>query len=227
LKYDLLAIPVVDLENRLVGIVTVDDVIDVIDEEATEDFHKMAAMQPTEDSYFNTGFFMLARKRILWLVILLVAYNFTQIVLRHYSDALKIISLVFFMPMIIGTGGNAGTQSATLIIRGLAVGEIRPLHFFKIVFKESFMGILMGILLGATLIISGYIMGAEMNIAYIASIALIAIVLSANLAGALLPLIAKLLRLDPAIMAGPLITIIVDILGIVIYFEVAKMLLKF
>ncbi|OGF65178.1 MAG: magnesium transporter [Candidatus Fischerbacteria bacterium RBG_13_37_8] len=225
-KYDLLAIPVVDLENRLVGIVTVDDVIDVIDEEATEDFHKMAAMQATEDSYFSTGFFMLARKRILWLILLLLAYNFTQIVLRHYADTLKIISLIFFMPMIIGTGGNAGTQSATLIIRGLAVGEIRPLDFFKIVFKESFMGILMGLLLGIVLIISGAIMGADMIIAYIASIALIVIVLSANLAGALLPLIAKLLKLDPAIMAGPVITIIVDILGIVIYFEVAKFLLN-
>ncbi len=226
-KYDLLAVPVVDLENRLVGIITVDDIIDVIDEEATEDFHKMAAMQATEESYFRSSFQRLARKRILWLAFLLLADTITQIILQNYTDALKIASLVVFIPMLIDTGGNAGTQSATLVIRGLATGEINVYHLFKIIFRESFMGIVIGIILGIILLIRNLMIGTDISISIIVCISLILIVVAANLSGALLPLLAKLVKLDPAVMAGPLITTLADILGIFIYFEIARRFLHF
>lgn len=226
-KYDLLAVPVVDLENRLVGIITVDDIIDVIDEEATEDFHKMAAMQATEESYFRSSFQRLARKRILWLAFLLFADTITQMILQNYTDALKIASLVVFIPMLIDTGGNAGTQSATLVIRGLATGEINVYHLFKIIFRESFMGIVIGIILGIILLIRNLMIGTDISISIIVCISLILIVVAANLSGALLPLLAKLVKLDPAVMAGPLITTLADILGILIYFEIARRFLHF
>lgn len=226
-KYDLLAMPVVDGENRLVGIVTVDDAVDVMEEEATEDFEKMAAMSPSDKPYLKTGVFSLAKKRIMWLMLLMVSGMLTGGILSHYEAAFATIPLlVTFIPMLTDTGGNAGSQSSTLIIRGMAVGEISLRDLFRVFWKELRVSLIVGVALAtvnfARMVIF-YPHGAMM--ALTVSLAMIATVVAAKTVGGILPIFAKLCHADPAIMAAPLITTIVDAFSLIIYFSIAKALL--
>jgi magnesium transporter len=225
-KYDLTAIPVVDKDKKLVGIITVDDVVDVIHEEATEDFHKMAGIEAHDDPYFNTKFFLQGRKRVIWLVILLVASYLSSFVLKNYSQILQaVIPLAFFIPMLTGTCGNTGMQSATLIIRGLATGEIEIKDFLKLFFREIFMGGFLGVILGAFSFLRARFVDTDPFIGIVVGIAVFSSVLAANIIGTLLPLILKKLKIDPAISAGPFISTIVDVTTLLIYFEIARAIL--
>jgi magnesium transporter len=224
--YDLLALPVVDSEHRLVGIVTFDDLVDVVEEEATEDVHKMAAIVPEEHPYFDTGFFTLAGKRILWLIVLLIAESLSGNILQHYSSALEsAVGLAFFIPLLIATGGNAGTQSSAMIIRSLAIGEIRLNQFARVIFREMRMGFVLGFGLCIIGYLRAYLLNANHSMALVVGIALTITVICATLAGAALPLLFRAIKLDPALMSGPFISTVVDIMGLLIYFETAKLLL--
>lgn len=227
-KYNLVAMPVVDTENRLVGIVTIDDAIDVLQEENTEDFEKMAAIIPTEDTYFKTGVFTHAKNRILWLLVLMLSSAFTGAIIENYEAAIAGVPiLVAFIPMIMGTGGNCGSQSSTLIIRGLALDEIKFSDFFKAVWKELRVAIVVGVVLSAVNTVRMFIQyGAEygnqvMQMSIVVGITLIATAVIAKLMGCMLPMLAKKLKLDPAIMAAPLITTVVDMCSIFVFFKIA------
>ncbi|MCR2033785.1 magnesium transporter [Anaerofustis stercorihominis] len=221
-KYDLLAVPVVDKEDRLIGIITVDDAIDVIREENTEDFEKMAAMMPSEESYFKTSAFTHAKNRIMWLLFLMLSATMTQAVITHYEAAFATVPLlVAFIPMITGTGGNCGSQSSTMIIRGLALDEIEPKDIFKAMLKEGEIGLLVGVSLAIVNGIRIIIFYHDTILALVLGITLIATIIMAKLMGCVLPIAAKKLRLDPAIMAAPLITTLVDTCSILVYFNVA------
>ncbi|NMA60138.1 MAG: magnesium transporter [Clostridiales bacterium] len=227
-KYDYYVMPVVDNENRLVGIITVDDIIDVIDKEATEDIHKMAALQPTEKPYLKTNIWHLAKNRIPWLLILMVSAALTGGIIKRYETALQsVILLAAFIPMLMDTGGNAGSQSSTLIIRGLALGEIEPKHFLKVIWKELGVSIIVGIILSAVNFLKIYLIDkAGVLVAITVSFTLVLTVTLSKVIGGILPLLAKRFKMDPAIMAGPLITTIVDAISLVVYFATATWLLK-
>ncbi len=227
-RYDLLSLPVVDQEERLVGIVTVDDIVDVMEQEATEDFEKMAAMTPSEKPYLKTSVFSLARNRILWLMILMVSSMITGGILGKYEDAFAMIPLlVTFIPMLTDTGGNAGSQSSTLVIRGMAVGEIQPGDIFRVFWKELRVGMLVGVILGAVNYVQLMIRfpGNE-TVCLTVVVSLVLTVILAKTVGSILPMAARFLKLDPAIMAAPLITTIVDGFSLVIYFQIACRMLK-
>ncbi|MCI8516447.1 MAG: magnesium transporter [Hungatella sp.] len=227
-RYDLLSLPVVDGENRLVGIVTVDDVVDVMEQEATEDFEKMAAMVPSERPYLQTSVFLLAKNRIMWLLILMLSSMITGGILARYENAFALIPLlVTFIPMLTDTGGNAGSQSSTLIIRGMAVGEIEPGDVFRVLWKELRVGMIVGGILGLVNYVQLVLRfpGNE-QICLTVVLSLFATVLLAKTVGSVLPMAARMLRLDPAIMAAPLITTIVDAFSLVIYFKIACRLLE-
>lgn len=223
-KYDLLSVPVVDNENRLVGIITVDDIVDVIEEETTEDFEKMALLAPSDDEYLKTGVFKLAKNRILWLLILMISGTFTGKIIEGYETLLAgFVALTASMPMLMGTGGNAGSQVSTLIIRGLAVGEIEIKDYFKIVFKELRVAMVCGAVLGAANILRMYLFcDGTFDVFLVVSLAMFCAIVVAKLIGCSLPIFAKLVKLDPALMAGPLIATLVDIITLVIYFGLAK-----
>lgn len=227
-KYDYYVMPVVDNENRLVGIITVDDIIDVIDKEATEDIHKMAALQPTEKPYLKTNIWHLAKNRIPWLLILMISAVFTGGIIKRYETALQsVILLAAFIPMLMDTGGNAGSQSSTLIIRGLALGEIEPKHFLKVIWKELGVSIIVGIILSAVNFLKIYLIDkAGVLVAITVAFTLVLTVTLSKVIGGILPLLAKRFKMDPAIMAGPLITTIVDAISLVVYFATATWLLK-
>ncbi len=227
IKYGYLALPVVDNERRLTGIITVDDIMDVMEQEATEDFQKMAAMAPTEDAYLDTSVFTLARHRIPWLLILMVGAAFTGGIIQKYEDILgTVVVLMAFVPMLMDTGGNSGSQSSTLIIRGLAVGDVTLKDKWKVIWKEFRVAIVVGLSLGVINFMKNiFLDGVGIKVAITVSVTLVATVVMAKLAGGVLPLIAKKLKLDPAIMAGPLITTLVDSLALLLYFGIATMLL--
>jgi magnesium transporter len=226
-QYDLTALPVTDKANKLVGIITVDDIVDVIQEEAEEDFHKMAGIEAPEDPYFSTKFLTFGRKRALWLVILLVTSYLSSVVLKNYSEILQlIIPLAFFIPMLTGTCGNTGMQSATLIIRGLATGEIVLHDFFRVFFREILMGGFLGIILGIFSFVRAHFIDANPFIGIAVGTAVLASVIVANIIGTILPIILKRLRIDPAISAGPFISTIVDVTSLILYFEIAKAIFK-
>lgn len=227
-RYDLLAIPVVDQEKRLVGIITVDDVLDVIEEENTEDFEKMSAMAPSDKPYLKTGVFSLAKNRIVWLLVLMVSGMITGKILGHYEAAFSVLPiLVTFIPMLTDTGGNAGSQSSTLVIRGMAVNEISTKNLLTVLWKEIRVAVIVGFLLAgvnfARLMITE---NGNWMLSLTVSLALYATVLMAKTIGGILPIIAKKCKLDPAIMAAPLITTIVDACSLVIYFSIAEVLLR-
>ena len=230
-RYDLLSLPVVDQEERLVGIVTVDDIVDVMEQEATEDFEKMAAMTPSEKPYLKTSVFSLARNRIVrpyWLMILMVSSMITGGILGKYENAFAMIPLlVTFIPMLTDTGGNAGSQSSTLVIRGMAVGEIQPGDIFRVFWKELRVGMLVGVILGAVNYVQLMIRfpGNE-TVCLTVVVSLVLTVILAKTVGSILPMAARFLKLDPAIMAAPLITTIVDGFSLVIYFQIACRMLK-
>lgn len=226
-KYDLLSLLVVDHEERLVGIVTVDDVVDVMEQEATEDFEKMAAMLPSEKPYLKTGVFQLAKNRIAWLLILMISSMITGGILAKYEAAFAVIPLlVTFIPMLTDTGGNAGSQSSTMIIRGMAVGEIEPGDLFKVLWKELRVGIIVGAILGFVNYVRLVILypGKEM-LCLTVVLSLMVTVVIAKTIGCVLPIAAKVFHMDPAIMAAPLITTIVDAVSLIIYFQLACSLL--
>lgn len=227
-KYDYFVMPVVDNENRLVGIVTMDDILDIIDQENTEDFQRMAAMQPSEKEYLKTNAFSLARHRIPWLLVLMISATFTGKIIRRYDDALQsVMILASFIPMLMDTGGNAGSQSSTLIIRGLALGEIRMVDFFKVFWKELQVSFIAGVTLAVVNFFRIYFFEkADLLVSLTVCTTLFFVVILAKIVGGLLPLIAKKLKIDPAIMASPLITTIVDAIALIIYFTTATWLLK-
>lgn len=227
-RYDLLALPVVDQENRLVGIITVDDVMDVINEENTEDFEKMAAMAPSDKPYLKTGIFTLAKNRIVWLLVLMVSGMITGEILGRYEEAFKVLPiLVTFIPMLTDTGGNAGSQSSTLVIRGMAINEIQPRNILTVLWKEIRVAVLVGFALAVVNFVRLMITeSGNWLLSLTVSLALYATVLMAKTIGGILPIIAKKCKLDPAIMASPMITTIVDAFSLIIYFSIAKVLLK-
>lgn len=225
-KYDFAAIPVVDNENRLVGIVTFDDAMDVLQEENTEDFAKMAAVMPAEDSYFKTSVFQHAKSRIPWLLVLMLSAALTGMISTQFEAQIAMIPmLVSFMPMVMGTGGNCGSQSSTLIIRGMALEEIRLRDFFRVIFKEFRIAFLCSIVLA---IVNGariWITYSDPQLAIVIALSIIGTVILAKLVGAMLPMAAKAVKLDPAIMATPLITTVVDSCSLLIYFTIATTIL--
>ena len=226
-KYDCVALPVVDKEDRLVGIITIDDAIDVIQEETLEDFEKMAAITPAEDTYFKTSVFKHAKNRIIWLLVLMLSAMLTGAVIENYEAAISTLPLlVAFIPMIMDTGGNCGSQSSTLIIRGLAMDEISPKDILKVMWKEFRVAILVGIVLAFANGIRIMIQYQNLKIAIAIGLTLICTVIMAKLLGCILPILAKKLKLDPAIMAAPLITTIVDTLSVFAFFNIATIIFK-
>ena len=227
-KYDFLVAPVVDNERRLVGIVTIDDVLDVIDQEATEDLQKMAAIQPSEKEYLKTSALLLAKHRLPWLLILMISATFTGGIIKRFEGALQsVMVLASFIPMLMDTGGNAGSQSSTLIIRGLALGDMQPSDILKVLRKELLVSGIVGVSLSAVNFLRiYYIERTDLLVSVTVSFTLFFIVVLAKVVGGVLPIIAKKLKLDPAIMAGPLITTIVDAVALIIYFTTATWLLR-
>ena len=226
-EYNLLSLPVVDGEDRLVGIITVDDVMDVMEQEATEDFEKMAAMLPSEKPYLKTGVFTLAKNRIPWLLILMLSSTITGGILVKYENAFAAIPLlVSFIPMLMDTGGNSGSQSSTMIIRGMAIGDVEPSDILKVVWKEVRVGVIVGFVLAVVNFIRLMIQyPGNTMICVTVVISLFCTVIVAKTIGCTLPIGAKVLKLDPAIMASPMITTIVDAVSLMVYFNLACHLL--
>ena len=226
-KYNFMALPVVDKEERLVGIITIDDAIDVLQDEVAEDFEKMAAMQPTEDSYFKTSVFRHSRNRIIWLLFLMLSSIVTGTVISEYEAAFAAVPiLVAFIPMLMDTGGNCGAQSSTLIIRGLANDEIRIKDFFRVWWKEIRVALIVGVILATvngTRILLQY---QNLQLACVVGITLVITVIISKSLGCILPILGKRLKLDPAIMAAPLITTIVDTCSVLVFFNVAVMIMN-
>lgn len=226
-KYDLLAVPVVDNENRLVGIITIDDIVDVMEEEATEDFYHMAAMQTSEKPYLATSAFELAKQRFIWLLLLMVSSTISGAIIHKYEYALQsAVALAIFMPMLMDTGGNAGSQSSTVVIRSIALGEISFKDTLKIIWKEFSVSIIVGIPLALVNFLRIYFIEKyDMRIAITVSGTLVITVIFAKLVGSILPIVAKKVDIDPAIMAAPLITTIVDAISLMFYFSFAHVVL--
>ena len=221
-KYDLLALPVVDLDNRMVGIITVDDAMDVMVDEATEDISIMGAVNPSEKTYFETSVFSHAKNRFLWLLILMLSSTITGTIITQYENAFAAIPLlVSFIPMLMDTGGNCGSPSSTLIIRGLALDEIRFKDIFRVIFKEFRVALLVSLGLALANGLRIFIMYKDLKLAVVIGLSLICTVILSKIIGCILPLFAKKINLDPAIMAAPLITTLVDTCSIIIYFTIA------
>ena len=233
-KYDFLAFPVVDKEYRMVGIVTFDDAMDVMEDEATEDMELMSGMLPSEKPYLRNSVFELFRNRILWLVLMMVSSTFTSLIITHFESALdKVAVLTAFIPMLMGTGGNSGSQSSVTVIRALSLGELEFGDLFRVIWKEIRTGVLCGVALAVAcyaklMLVDGLLFGNagitwQVGLVVCATMSLT--VLVAKIIGAVLPLVAKKLGLDPAVMASPFITTIVDTLSLLLYFAVASMVL--
>ena len=226
-KYDLMTIPVVDQEGRLVGIITIDDIVDVIEQENTEDFEKMAALLPGEEEYLDAGILTMAKKRLPWLLILMISATFTGSIISRFEDVLQaVVVLAAAIPMLMDTAGNAGNQSSTLIIRGIALGEIELSDYLKVLWKEFRISIVVGVMLAiVNLVRMMVIVETSWLIAVTVSFTLAITVVLAKLFGGLMPIIAKKIKVDPAIMAGPLITTIVDAMALIVYFRIATLIL--
>lgn len=222
-RYGFMAMPVVDSEGFMVGIVTLDDASDVLIEEATEDIQKMAAIAaPPEDSYFSTSVWAHARSRIPWLLILMLSATFTGMIITHYENAFAALPLlVSFIPMLMDTSGNCGNQSSTLMVRGLALGDIRPADILRVIFKEARVALLVGLVLAAANGLRIFVMYRDLRLAVLISVTLVLAILIAKLIGCSLPLLVQRVGLDPALMASPFITTIVDACAITIYFSIA------
>lgn len=226
-KYDFTAMPVVDNENRLVGIITVDDVVDILQEEATEDMEKMAAIVPSDKPYLKTTVFETWKKRIPWLLLLMISATFTGKIIASFEDALSVyVVLTTFIPMLMDTGGNAGGQASVTVIRGLSLNEISFSDTAKVLWKEIRVAVLCGITLAAANFVKLMIVDrVTLPVAAVVCLTLVAAVFFAKIVGSMLPIAAKKLGFDPAVMASPFITTIVDALSLLIYFKIATMLL--
>ena len=223
--YDLLAVPVVDNENRLVGIITIDDILDIIEEETEEDFEKMAALLPSEDEYLKTPVLVLVKNRIGWLLVLMISATLTGSIIQSFEDMLAVITgLTAAIPIITGTGGNTGNQSSTLAIRALALGEIELKDWFKVLFKEIRVAVICGLILGLANFVRMLVLGnpGGMEVYLTVSAAMFFAVIMAKMIGCMLPLLAKLVKIDPAVIAGPVISTLVDSLSLLVYFALAK-----
>lgn len=221
-KYGLLSLPVLDADERMVGIVTVDDAIEVLEEETTEDMSIMGAVSPSETSYFETSIFNHAKNRIVWLLILMFSATITGSILTHYENAFAAIPLlVSFIPMLMDTGGNCGAQASTLIIRGIALDEIHFSDLFKLIFKEFRISLLVGAVLSLANALRILVMYKDVSMAIVIALSLYATIIIAKFIGCVLPVLAKKIRLDPALMASPIITTLVDACSITIYFAIA------
>ncbi len=234
-KYDLLSLPVVDNENCMVGIVTFDDAIDVIQEEAEEDFQKMAAIAPNTDKpYLKISVLELWKGRIPWLILLMLSATFTGLIISSFEDALsKLVILTSFIPMLMGTGGNSGSQASVTVIRGLSLGEVDVKDVFKVLWKELRVSIVCGISLALAcfvkiIFLDGALLGTDgvnTTVALVVSLTLCLTVICAKIIGALMPILAKTVKLDPAVMASPFITTVVDGVSLLVYFGIAKALI--
>ncbi len=225
-EYDLVAVPVVDDAGRVIGVVTVDDVIDAIVEEQTEDVQKLGAVQPLEEPYFQAGFWSIARKRGGWLTLLFIEEMFTGTALRHYESTLaSAIALTFFIPLIISSGGNSGSQSATLITRALAVGDVDMRDVMRVFLRELGQGLVLGAFLGAIGFGRALMWGNGSDVAAVVALTLLFVVITGTIVGAMLPLAFTKLGFDPAIASSPFVASLVDVAGIVIYFNIAIHLL--
>ena len=226
-RYDLLALPVVDREQRFVGVVTVDDVIDIIEQEATEDIYALGGVQADGDNYFQTNLVTVARKRVVWLFVLLLTNTITGTIIRSQEALLeKAVILTAFIPLLTGTGGNVGAQSSTVVIRGLNTEEISEMGPGQVVFREALAGMLLGAILGTVATVWAYWLQGNIFVAMCVGISLVAIALLASIAGSALPFLFRLLGFDPALMSAPFITTAVDVLGVLIYFKIAKLILN-
>jgi magnesium transporter len=232
-KYDLLSVPVVDKEKRLVGIITIDDIVDVIEEENTEDFEKMALLHPSEDQYLKTDVFTLFKNRIAWLLILMVSATFTGQIIEGFEDKLAMIAgLTGAIPMLMDTGGNCGSQVSTLVIRGLALGDVKISDYFKVLWKEIRVALLCGITLAVANYARMWIIKAVTHsdvgssTFIVVCLAMICAVIVSKAIGCTLPILAKLIHLDPALMAGPMLTTIVDAVTLLIYFWLATVFIN-
>ncbi len=234
-KYDFLALPVVDNEDRLVGIITVDDAIDVMQEETEEDFSKISAITPNDTEYLKTSVFKLWASRIPWLMILMISATFTGMIISKFESALAVLPiLTAFIPMLMGTGGNAGSQASVTVIRGISLGQVEFSDFFKVLWKECRVSILCGTVLGVAavgkvMLVDNFLMkNPEVTIfvALVVGITLFATIVSAKIIGCALPLLAKKIGLDPAVMASPLITTLIDTVSLLVYFYFATIILN-
>lgn len=226
--YDLLTLPVVDHEKRLLGFITIDDALDAMEEETTEDFERMAGMSPSERPYLKTSVFRHAKSRVSWLMILMISGIINGGILGRFEDAfIAMPILVTFIPMLTDTGGNAGSQSSTMVIRGMALNEVKMKNLWSVIWKEMRISFLVGLVLSLTNFLRIYIMHPEkLMVAVVVSLAMLFIVVLAKLLGSILPLLAQFLKLDPAVMAAPLITTVVDAVGLITYFLIAEAVLK-
>ena len=225
-RYDLLALPVIDAERKLLGVVTIDDVVDVLVEEATEDIQRMGGATPLERSYLDSSVVLVMRKRSTWLLLLFLTESLTGSVLRHFEAELEsVVALTFFIPLLIGTGGNAGTQTTSTIIRALAVGEIDWSDALHSLWHEFRVGILLGLAMAVVAFVRALTWGTSDELATAVALAILSIVIWANVRGSLLPLIAARLKIDPTVMSGPVMATLVDATGLFIYFTIARIVL--
>jgi magnesium transporter len=228
-RYDFLAIPVVDSEQRLVGIITVDDVLDILQEETTEDIYALSGVQSQGDNYFQASLLTVARRRVVWLLILLLTNSVTGAILKMQQDILQqVVALSFFIPLLTGTGGNVGAQSSTVVIRGMNTDEIRAMGPLQVIWREGLAGALLGTILGvlATIWATLFIVQGNVSVGLSVGISLVAISILASVAGSALPFLFRTLGLDPALMSAPFITTAVDVLGVLIYFNLARLILQ-
>ena len=228
-RYDFLAVPVVDREQRLVGIITVDDILDILQEETTEDIYALSGVQSEGDNYFQASLLTIARRRVVWLLVLLLTNSVTGSILKTQQDIIQqVVSLSFFIPLLTGTGGNVGAQSSTVVIRGMNTDEIRTLGPAQVVWREALAGMLLGTILGilATAWASLFVVQGNWSVAVSVGLSLVAISVLASVAGSALPFLFRRLNLDPALMSAPFITTAVDVLGVLIYFNLARLILQ-
>lgn len=225
-QYDLLALPVIDAERQLLGVVTIDDMVDVLVEEATEDIQRMGGTAPLARSYLDSSIFLITRKRVGWLLLLFLTESLTGSVLRHFETELEsVVALTFFVPLLIGTGGNTGTQTTSTIIRALAVGDIDWPDALRAFWHEFRVGILLGLGMALVAFIRALTWGTSNELASSVALAIMAIVVWANILGALLPLIASKLKIDPTVVSGPVMSTLVDATGLFIYFTIARIVM--
>jgi magnesium transporter len=227
-RYDFLAVPVVDREQRLVGIVTVDDVFDILQQETTEDIYALGGgVQSGGDNYFQMNLLEIARKRVVWLLVLLVTNTITGTIIKSQEDLLaKVVTLTAFIPLLTGTGGNVGAQSSTVVIRGMNTDEIRSLGALQVIGREAIAGALLGGMLGAIATVWAYFLQGRLEVAIAVGSSLVAISILASISGSALPFLFRNLRLDPALMSAPFITTAVDVVGVLIYFNLARVILN-
>ncbi len=227
-KYDLSAVPVVDGDDRLVGIITFDDAMDVMEEEATEDIEKMAAILPTDKPYFQTGVVETWKHRIPWLLLLMISATFTGMILGFFEEALAAnAALTLFIPMLMDTGGNSGSQASVTVIRAMSLGDIEFSDVFQVVWKEARVGMLCAATLGVVVFVKVILIDQKSSVmAFVVALTIFATIVIAKLVGCLLPMLAKRLGFDPAVMASPFITTVVDALSLVIYFLIATQVMS-